>query len=152
MDMDAFLARLEGLGRELGEDQTPALERCAPIILEGIQANFSGARSSAGAPWPPRKDPKPQHPLLILEGHLLAAAVGRSAAGVNRIENGKELVLGVHLGASGTSLGGARRQQRGDSPPGILPRPYLGFSEEVLDGCCGIVLEETVKQLMEALS
>lgn len=56
-----------------------------PLMEANVQENFSGSHTAAGLAWPPRKDPRLKHPLLILSGALQAGAVGPSQDHIERI-------------------------------------------------------------------
>ncbi len=141
-----FAVEMELLGKTFADPIDPALEACAEVIHAGIEENFQQSQQSTGQAWPPRKDPKPQHPLLILSGALQAAATGVGAGSVNRIDSGV-LLIGVDKLGGGGGIPGAQRHQEGDSPPGILARPYLGMSEETLEECARIGADFVVGEL-----
>jgi len=138
-DMDQVAAAMAS-----GLDVSEAMERCADLLQEGFAENFRASASSEGTAWPARKDPGPQHPLLILTGTLAAAATHGSVREVNP----SSVTSGVAVGAKG-SLAGARRLQLGDQVAlgreGILPRPYIGASEEVLDACVEVLADAAVE-------
>ncbi len=138
-DMDRIAASMAS-----GLDVSEAFERCADLLQEGFAENFRAAASSEGEAWPARKDPGPQHPLLILTGTLAAAATHGNVREVNPAS----VTSGVAVGDSG-SLAGARRHQLGDQEAigrkGILPRPYIGASEEVVDACVEVLADAAVE-------
>ena len=127
-----------------GLDMSMAGERCADLLQEGFAENFRAGASSEGEAWPARKDPGPQHPLLILSGVLAAAATHGNVREIGP----SSVTSGVAVGDSG-SLAGARRQQLGDQVAigreGILPRPFIGASEEVLDACVDVLADAAVE-------
>jgi len=129
-----------------GVDQSAALAECKPILLQGIQDNFSNKKSSSGQAWPARKDPGPQHPLLNLTGALMLAATGggEGTSSVGR-EDATSIELGVSKGASGTSLAGINRHQFGGG--GILARPYMGISDSTADACADVIADFALKEL-----
>ena len=148
---EEFAAEFKGLADSLPGDRTEVLEACAPILLEGISQHFVQAQSSGGIPWPPRKDPKPQHPLLNETGALLAAAIGRGGASVHRIVDGRVLELGIDPAAATIgSIRGARRHQWGDDlirpGGGILARPYMGINEQVADACVEVIADHAIRE------
>jgi phage gpG-like protein len=151
MEVQEFQERFERIVREFPGDTDEILRGCVPVVLEGIQDNFRNSKSAGGEPWPARKDPKLQHPLLILTGELESAATGKSGASVNRVRDGV-LEIGVTKGASGTSLGGAAVHQFGDSSQNIAQREYLGFSENTMDACTETVADAAVEFIMEGLA
>ncbi len=150
---DEFVEKFNALAVFFGDDWTPVLEQCRTILLGGIEENFLAAASSSMQHWPPRKDPGPKHPLLIETGDLYRAAIGEGgAASVDRIEDGRSIILGVNKDGGGGSIAGAGRHQDGDPPPGILPRPFMGISQENMDKCDGVLIDYVFEQFDEVFS
>ena len=107
------------------------LRASGELLRDSYDINFAESRQASGPAWRPRKDPIPQHPLLILSGVLRSAATTEGATG-----NISE--VGTHEAAFGVSrdeIPYARRQQYGDNPEGIRARPYIGVTNETLDQC-----------------
>lgn len=127
---EEFVADMEALAVSFGQDVQEPLELCIDIIGAGIQSNFENSRTAGGVPWPPRKDPGPKHPLLILTTALSTAAV---FGNVQRIE-GNTLFYGV----SADAIPYARTHQEGDKSRNIAQREYLGFSEVTINNCCEV--------------
>jgi phage gpG-like protein len=73
-------------------NMAPALQRCVPVIIEGVQSHFQQAVSPFGTPWPPRVDGSTDS-LLVKSGAMRAAATG-GPGNVTRIE-GNILTYGV---------------------------------------------------------
>lgn len=120
--LDEFTRECETLGDAITADMTPVLEQCAEVELLGqFEENFRNSRSADGQAWPPRKDPRPTHPLLILSGDLFTAATFSSRM-VDKHT--------VEAGVMGT-IPYAAAQQYGTEH--ILPRPYVNFSTETAD-------------------
>ncbi len=140
---EEFAEEFEQLAETFGDDMTDALIECKSPISEGIEDNFRKSQTSEGQAWPPRKDPGPTHPLLILTGTLMLSA---TLGGVQRIEDGSILVYGT----STDILAYARRQQLGDTTwpaKGIAPRPYVGISDTTLDECAEIVADHALAEV-----
>ena len=135
--VEEFEQRMTSLGEAYGHDCAAALDVCRPLVIDGIRDNFAGSHDSQGNAWPLRKDPIPQHPLLILTGQLQEAATGGGPAHVDRVEDCNTLVIGVDKSAGDHSGGipGAAVHQYGYSPRNIVARPYLGISEAVQSHC-----------------
>lgn len=112
---------------EQEEDFSDVLEQCADDILDGIEDNFRRAQTSEGERWPPRKDPGPTHPLLILTGALMLAA---TRGNIRRITKDT-----LELGVSKDTIVYAGVHQFGWPEKNIAARPYLGCSLEVMRAC-----------------
>lgn len=147
--VEEFAADFRDLAAGFPGDLREALGECDAAILEGISENFDNAADASGEAWPARKDPVPQHPLLILEGDLRHYATG---GGPEAEISEAELVRRLLPGQSGTSLAGIRRHEFGDSEilgrDGILARPYFGVSEATADRTAEIIGDV----IMEALA
>lgn len=145
--LDALVRDIEVAADYLPGDLGEALRECDVAILQGIEENFAGSQTARGGGWPARKDPKPQHPLLILTGELQAYATGGSGD-AEITEN--ELTRRLPGGSSGTSLAGVRRHEFGDEvilgQSGILARPYFGISEATADRCADIIADVIAEQ------
>lgn len=150
-----FTRELDAAVSEAGENNTPALESCEMIIRASVEENFQTATTARGEAWPERKDPKPTHPLLILEGELMAAATAKGAGASMTISDGKVLEISMDSGPTGTSRAGIRRHEFGDEEimgkPGIRARPYFGVSSEAADACADTVADAVVEQLLAGL-
>lgn len=151
MELSEFQSRLARISQDFPGETDEILRACAPVVLEGIQDNFRNSRSAGGEPWPPRKDPKPQHPLLILTGALEASATGKGTNSINRVRDGV-LEIGVTKGDPGTSLGGAAVHQFGYPEKNIAQREYLGFSEDTMDACAETVADAAVDFILGGLA
>jgi len=151
--VDQFVADIERTAGTFGRESIQlALEDCREIVHEGIEENFLGAHDPEGAAWPSRKDPKPQHPLLILTGALSEAATNPQAKGaVSRIEDGA-LAVGVTTASDIGSLKGARRHNYGDAGlglgDGIRQREFLGISEEATEKAMDVCVEYLMQELV----
>ena len=126
-------------------DQSAALEVCDDLILAGVAENFDNSRSASGDSWPARKDPKPTHPLLVLNGDLKAYATGGGDLEITATE----LTRTLPVGTSGTSLAGVRRHEFGDQEilgrDGILARPFFGMSDETAGKCADVIADSIAK-------
>lgn len=72
----SFAERLrQTKGKVRNIDLTEELKHCAEVVHEIVDDNFQAAVDARGVVWPPRKDKK-KHPLLILTGRMLYAAMG----------------------------------------------------------------------------
>ena len=127
-----------------GADQSAALKECKPILLKGVADNFSDSKSSSGQGWPARKDPGPQHPLLIESGDLRDSAIGMGGDSVER-GDATSIELGVKKGPKGSSTAGINRHQFGGG--GILARPYMGISDSTADACADVIADFALKEL-----
>ncbi|KKN80767.1 hypothetical protein LCGC14_0325730 [marine sediment metagenome] len=163
MNLEEFQGKVERIAASFGEENTEALERCDVVLQAGIEDNFRQSRTARGEAWPLRKDPKPTHPLLIMDGDLLVAAI----YSVGTVSDGKVLTKIMPEGPTGTSRAGIRRHEFGDATrrqnlsaalriyagdkevgsPGILARPYFGVSEESADKCAEIVADALIEQV-----
>jgi len=126
-DMPTVMARLAD--DLLTANYGLAFEKCAPIVEEGITTNFATSSTPDGTPWPPRKDPKPKHPLLILSGKMLGAA-GVGAGHVLTIDE-QSLAWGIDLNV----VKYARAQDRGNPKRNLPARHFMGISEQFKDRC-----------------
>ncbi len=151
MMVEEFNQRMRQIAANFGEENTEALESCDLVLEEGIRQNFDESETARGEPWPLRKDPKPKHPLLILEGDLKVAAMYTRG----KIADGKTLTRQLQQGPTGTSRAGIRRHEFGDEEvlgkEGILARPYFGVSSESADQCAETVADHLVEQVMQGL-
>lgn len=144
-----FAKEFSGMAESFGDDQADALRECTGVVRAGIAENFQQSRSSSGQSWPARKDPAAgNHPLLIKDGKLLAAATGKGAGSVARVVDQQTLEVGVDpdAGTAG-SVKGARRHQYGDTPPGILARPFIGVSDSAADKCAEVVADHALREI-----
>ena len=137
--VDEFVADFQRRLDRLDADLTEPLEDCAEVILEGVADNFRRSQTAGGEPWPSRKDPGPKHPLLILSGDLMTAAM---YGNIHRIA-GDTLELGVSHGA----IPYAATHQEGDLGRNIKQREYMAVSDPTVDRCCDIVADHMVEQL-----
>jgi len=138
--VEEFARDFSEIGRTIGDDFTDALSACRNMVSDAIDSNFVNARTAAGEAWPPRKDPVPTHPLLILLGDLKEAATGGD---VDRIEDGHVLVFGVSTG----TIVYAGVQNFGWPERNIKPRPYMGISEAIVDQCADVIVDQKVAEL-----
>jgi hypothetical protein len=151
--VDQFVADMNRLADMLGQESIPlALEDCQKLVYGDIEENFLGAHDPEGAGWPVRKNPKPQHPLLMLTGALAEAATNPQAPGaVSRIE-GEALEVGVTTESDIGSLKGARRHNYGDLAlglgDGIRKREFVGISEETEQRCEDVCVEYLMQELV----
>lgn len=147
-DILDYIDELGRMAGQLGEENTKALKECDRIITVSVETNFLASETARGEAWPERKDPGPTHPLLILEGDLVAAAI----TGDGVITDGKVLTRTMPEGPTGTSLAGIRRHEFGDEEimgkPGILARPYFGVSSAAADKCADTVADALVEQFV----
>lgn len=166
---DEFVRDMNKLADTIGNDLTAPLEKCKPRLLESFNENFN-SQSSAGNPWPPRKDEGFAHPLLNLSGHLKAAATGQGAGHVERIINEGDrtsIELGVDKTAEGGGLPGAAvhnygavirpvnkqylswinsKGERVFAKQVTIPqREYLIADEQAIDDCADIMADELLK-------
>ncbi|MFA5752634.1 MAG: hypothetical protein WC910_06165 [Bacteroidales bacterium] len=134
-----FEADVDALEQKVSVAIERGLQRCLPVVKEGVSANFEGSVDPDGNPWPPRKIEGDGHPLLIQSGELKAAATGGHIAEVNK----DELRIGVDKGAGGGGIPGAGSHNYGY---GAVPqREFMGLNEEYLDKCQDILAEEVMK-------
>lgn len=126
-------------------DFTPALEACIPIVAESVGDNFARQATAAGKAWPPRKDKKPKHPLLILSGKLIRAAVGEGGSATGHIQEVSSHEL--NFGVSVAEVPYAATHQYGDHSRNIAQREYLAISKEAEERCHEIV-EERVYEIL----
>lgn len=140
-EVEEFARDFAAIGQTIGEDFTEALLDCKEPIAENIEDNFQQSQTAGGSPWPPRKDPAPTHPLLILSGDLKAAAI---YGNVDRIEGGRELVFGV----SKDTIPYAAVHQYGWPEQNIAQREYMGVSEITVDKCAEIVLDSKYAEVV----
>ena len=140
--MEEFLADLDTLSANFGEELHDPLMDCQTVILVGIAENFAGSHSSTGFRWPPRKDNK-KHPLLILTGELEAAATGGDGS-ISRVEEGTSLIVGVDTGGGQSGRPWAELHQEGGTK--MPARSFLGFSDEVQDACEDVLVEWAIEE------
>ena len=136
---EEFARDFEAIADTIGEDFTDALTACKEPIAENITRNFASSQTAGGSAWPPRKDPGPTHPLLILSGDLKVAA---TYGDVDRIEGGNVLVFGVSLG----TIPYAAVHQYGWPERNIAQREFMGISQVTVDQCAEIVLDIKVAE------
>jgi phage gpG-like protein len=136
-----FIVDLGTLPGRLQDRAAEALVDCEPIILEAVAENFARSRTAAGDPWPARKDPRPTHPLLILDGDLLRAATGGDVRRVNRDS--------LELGVSKDTIIYAGVHQYGWPEGNVAQREYMAISNATVDQCvetiAAAVAEEAVQ-------
>jgi hypothetical protein len=157
LTLSQLMEEINVLAANFGENQEDALAECDKILLMGIGENFLNSTTARGDAWPQRKDPTLKHELLILEGHLAAAATGKTHSdAVSITDGGKVLTRRMPSGPSGTSLAGRRRHEFGDEEilgkAGILARPYYGIREESADACAELIGEALLEQVAQGLS
>ncbi len=142
---EEFTVDMRHLGDALADDLEVALTDCLAIMRQGVQDNFDARADSESVAWPPRKDPRPQHPLLEQTGALRDAATQHAEEVIEK----DQAILAVAHSDTG-SIAGRRRHQWGDRAvmgrEGILARPYMGMSEDVQDACTERIADEVVKQ------
>lgn len=109
------------------------LETCVPKLEEAFTDNFARQASATGGAWPPRKDPRPKHPLLILTSALIQS-VGTNAKG--HVERVGPTTLEL-----GTDLVYAATHQYGDRSRNIAARPFLDVADHVLDSCEAVIAD-----------
>lgn len=128
---------MANLGRQLADAPLDEpLERVAARLQEGFADNFQRAADSEGSPWPARKDPVPQHPLLQLTGALLASVQSDTPDIAGRT---------IHVGVDGSAgIPYARVHQFGYPPRNIAQREYLYASEDVLAECAELIADGVV--------
>lgn len=135
------------LARDLeSADLSPVLQQLAPIARQAHRDNFNSSADPQGNNWAPRKD-NLEHPLLMLSGDLMQAAVGGS--GSILVIDGRVMAIGV----DGNVIPYAAIHNYGGICGGwaagaVMPqREYLGMSEQrlaeadavVADGCLVIL-------------
>ena len=120
------------------ESMREPLQACAPIVRRGISANFLGGTSPEGDPWPPRKDPSQNHPLLILSGALKAAASQEGAPGHVEDFGDREMAIGVDK----SKIVYAGVQNFGWPERNIAQRKYMGLGESSLIECRMVISRE----------
>lgn len=108
-------------------------ESCVAKLEEGFTDNFARQASASGEAWPPRKNPKGKHPLLILTGALVRS-VGTQAPG--HVERVGDRVLEL-----GTNLVYAATHEFGSPSRNIPARPYLSVTDDILDACEAAIAE-----------
>lgn len=142
-EFDEFIADMEKLSREFGNDFEPALRECYPIVQRDIEDHFDAAEGSNGT-WPlhspvtiARYGP---HPLLILTGALAAAATGTGTGHVVQFDT-SEMTYGVERGV--IPYAGIHQDGGGNIPQ----REYLWFSEEAVGECTGVVMSHAMAML-----
>jgi len=132
MFVEQFASALDNSAQRIEAGQfSHAISECVPKLEEAFTDNFARQATADGVAWPPRKDPRPKHPLLILTSKLVQS-VGTQAAGhVERVSD-----LGLEIG---TNLAYAAVHQFGYK--GIPARPFLEAGEASLDACEQIIAE-----------
>ena len=102
-------------------------EKIVPKLEEGFTDNFARQSTAGGSPWPPRKDPRPKHPLLILTSALVQSVGTKARGHVERVEQ-RQVELGTNLPYAAT-------HEFGDPSRNIAQRSYLDVADPILDDC-----------------
>jgi phage gpG-like protein len=130
-----FVRDMNQLARELeGGNYTTALQKCRPVMQEDIQQHFQNAAAPTFA-WPAHAPSTikryGRHPLLILTGQLLAAAIGEGTGHVFLIPDGLSAIYGVNK----DRIPYAGVHQFGFPDKNIPARTYMWLSEDAIVKC-----------------
>ena len=136
--LEDFTHECQTLGSDMTDNLTPCLEACAETeILGQIRDNFQTSQQADGQAWPPRKDPRPKHPLLILSGDLKTAATG----GVRTVDK-----YTVEAGVMG-AIPYAGVQQHGWPERNISARPYMNVNGDTADAIQERIADYIIEQI-----
>jgi hypothetical protein len=114
-----------------------AMRACLEPLLDGFADNFVRARDSDGQAWPLHAPATVKkygpHPLLILSGRMIAAAIHEGAPGhITKVE-ARLLTTGIQ--GETIPYAGVHQYGRPEGNPPIPRREYLYASPETLDRC-----------------
>ena len=137
------LERLASLATDA--DLGPVLREVELDVRGGIGLNFADSASPSGQAWPARKDPRPNHPLLIKSGALLKAALGEGAGGKTRT-GARDVELVIDKSVDEGGIPGAAVHNFGYPAKNIAQREFFAPKESVLPS-----IDETVMDALDKL-
>ena len=117
-------------------DLSSAFDHCHDIVARDIHGHFRQSHTPDGLSWPERKDDL-AHPLLILSGAMMTAAVGEGSAHVWNVS-----ARSMQYGVDTSSIVYAAAQNYGYKQ--IPPREFLGLSSKGEAECRDIIKRYTL--------
>lgn len=140
---EADLAKLAGLATD--SDLGDVLSVATSEVRGAIGLNFADSSTPSGNAWPPRKDPRPNHPLLIKSGALLRAALGEGAGGSTRT-GARDVELVIDKSVKEGGIPGAAVHNFGYPARNIAQREFFAPKDAVQDS-----IDETVMDALDKL-